>query len=167
MKLPTREEAEELLKDAEKCNPGPRADHSREVAKCAEKIADGYDYMMEAGYEDIARICLTHSFHIKDIETYVGNRDVAPEQFQKMGKLLQEINYDDYDRLIQFCDCLALNEGPVLIEKRLIDVAFRYGIDAFTVEKWKKIFGLKKYFEEKAGDNIYKIVTDNEKLWEQ
>ena len=33
--LPTREKAEELLRDAEKCNPGPWGNHSRVAAHCA------------------------------------------------------------------------------------------------------------------------------------
>lgn len=37
--LPKREEAEKLLREAEKCNPGPWGNHSRVVAHCAEKIA--------------------------------------------------------------------------------------------------------------------------------
>lgn len=39
--LPTREIAEKLLKEAEKCNPGAWGNHSRVVAHCAEKIAQG------------------------------------------------------------------------------------------------------------------------------
>lgn len=37
--LPTREEAEKLLREAEQCNPGPWGNHSRVAAHCAEKIA--------------------------------------------------------------------------------------------------------------------------------
>ena len=37
--LPTREEAEKLLLEAEGCNPGPWGNHSRIAAFCAEKIA--------------------------------------------------------------------------------------------------------------------------------
>ncbi len=37
--LPTRKQAEEILKEAEKCNPGPWGNHSRVAAHCAEKIA--------------------------------------------------------------------------------------------------------------------------------
>lgn len=37
--LPTREEAEALLREAEQCNPGPWGDHSRTAAHCAEAIA--------------------------------------------------------------------------------------------------------------------------------
>lgn len=38
--LPTREEAEMLVIDAEQYNPGPWGNHSRVAAKCAEKIAE-------------------------------------------------------------------------------------------------------------------------------
>lgn len=37
--LPTRERAEELLIEAEKCNPGAWGNHSRVATHCAEKIA--------------------------------------------------------------------------------------------------------------------------------
>ena len=37
---PTRDEAEQLLKEAEKLNPGPWGDHSRTVAHCAQCIAE-------------------------------------------------------------------------------------------------------------------------------
>lgn len=36
--IPTREEAERLLAEAESRNPGPWGDHSRIAAHCAEKI---------------------------------------------------------------------------------------------------------------------------------
>lgn len=41
--IPTRTEAERLLLEAESCNPGPWGNHSRIVARCAEKIAEACD----------------------------------------------------------------------------------------------------------------------------
>ena len=38
--LPARTEAERLLREAERCNPGPWGNHSRVAAHCAEKIAE-------------------------------------------------------------------------------------------------------------------------------
>ena len=38
--LPTREEAERILAEAGKYNPGPWVNHSRVAAHCAEKIAE-------------------------------------------------------------------------------------------------------------------------------
>ena len=41
--LPTRQIAEDLLKEAELCNPGPWGNHSRIAAHCAESIASYCD----------------------------------------------------------------------------------------------------------------------------
>ena len=35
-------------------------------------LFDGYDYMTSLGQEEIARICLTHSFPLKDVNTFFG-----------------------------------------------------------------------------------------------
>ncbi len=37
--MPTRKVAEELLREAQQCNPGAWAAHSRIAAQCAERIA--------------------------------------------------------------------------------------------------------------------------------
>ena len=43
-------------------------------------VYDGYQYMSELGYTDVARVCLTHSFCIKAIDAYIGKSDVKPEE---------------------------------------------------------------------------------------
>ena len=138
--LPSREEAEKLVYEAEKLNPGPWGDHSRVAADCAEKIAglcdgmdaekayilgllhdigrrfgvkhlghvyDGYKYMLELGYDEAAKICLTHSFCVPDIHTYIGNFDITEEEQEELVTALKNCVYDDYDYLIQLCDSLA------------------------------------------------------------
>lgn len=128
-------------------------------------VWDGYQYMMELGYEDAARICLTHSFQYQHFGAYSGNIDIPEENRAILEALLMSVTYDDYDRLIQICDGLAMASGVILIEKRIVDVTIRYGIAEHTVDKWKAIFELKDYFERKAGANIYEIVTDDKTLW--
>lgn len=185
---PTIEEAETLLREAESCNPGLWGNHSRVAARCAERIAaaagmdrerayvlgllhdigrrfgirhlghvsDGYHYMMELGYPAVARICLTHSFNLPTLDVYVGKWDITPEQQEEIQTLLNGIQYDDYDRLIQLCDCLAGTEGVMDVEARMADVKRRYGF--YPQEKWDANMKLKRYFEEKAGKDIYEIV---------
>lgn len=34
-------------------------------------IIDGYDYAVSKGWNEVARVCLTHSFPVKDIEILV------------------------------------------------------------------------------------------------
>lgn len=186
--IPTREKAEELLRDGEACNPGAWADHSRAVAMCAEKIAaacgdmdtkkayvlgllhdigrkfgikhmghiyDGYHYMTELGYDEAARICLSHSFSIQKLEDYIGKWDVTLEEQQELRALLAEMVYDDYDRLIQVCDSLA-GITVVDMEERMADVKRRYG--SYPQDKWDRNLELKGYFEEKMGQDIYTVV---------
>ena len=183
--LPTREAAEEILKEAEQCNPGPWGNHSRVAAHCAEAIAlacgdmdadkayivgllhdigrkfggrhmghvsDGYSYMMSLGYDEVARICLTHSF----------NNKTTDEELKMVQDALEAIVLDEYDRLIQLCDALAGAEGVLNIEDRMLDVKRRYG--SFPQAKWDSNLELKRYFEEKAGKDIYEIVDKTFRL---
>ena len=89
-------------------------------------VYDGYKYCMEKGWDEVARICMTHSYlrmqdefsyepeteHEKDIKDYIMNYGEP----------------DDYDKLIQLCDSLATDYGFVILEKRFVDVTRRYGI---------------------------------------
>ena len=119
----------------------------------------GYHFMKSKGYVDISRICLTHSFPYKDIRAYNGKNDCTEKETQFIEKYLEETEYDDYDRLIQLCDALSFPDGPTFLEKRLVDVVMRRGFNDRTVDKWKAFFKLKEYFDEKAGQDIYKVIN--------
>lgn len=187
--IPERTEAERLLREAERCNPGPWGDHSRVAAHCAEKIAelcdgmnaekayilgllhdigrkfgvrhlghvsDGYTYMMSLGYDEAAKICLTHSFNSQSMEDYIGKFDTSDEELELIQTALTKTVMDDYDRLIQLCDSLAGSEGVLDIEERMEDVKRRYG--CYPQEKWDFNIKLKEYFEKKIGKDIYDAV---------
>ena len=121
---------------------------------------DGYDHMMALGQPSIARVCLTHSFPIRGIETYFGKIDVPPERVRFLEQYLEHMEYDDYDRLIQLCDAISLPQGACIMEKRLMDVALRYGFPEGTLEKWRAFLGLKKYFDGICGCNIYELLPN-------
>lgn len=192
---PTRQEAEALLVDAGKCNPGPWEDHSRVTAHCAERIAracqgmdaekayvagllhdigrkfgvkhlghvyDGWKYMCRLGYDEVARICLTHSFNEGVLEGYIGKFDITAAQTEELRQALGRIELDDYDRLIQLCDSLAGAEGVMNMEERMLDVKRRYG--NFPQSKWDKNLELRAYFEQKTGADIYLIVEDGKQV---
>lgn len=187
--LPNREEAIELLREAERCNPGPWGNHSRVVAHCAEKIAqecddmdsnkayilgllhdigrkfgvrhmghvsDGYSYMMSLGYDEVAQICLTHSFNNQTTNEYIGKFDTTDMELKMIQDALKSVVIDEYDRLIQLCDSIAGTEGVLDIEERMRDVKSRYG--SYPQEKWNYNLALKKHFEEKIGKDIYEVV---------
>lgn len=119
-------------------------------------IWDGYTYMMSLGYEEVAKICLTHSFSIQNIHDYIGRFDIEDDKVRELEQALAATEYDDYDRLIQLCDSLAGSEGVLDIEERMNDVKRRYG--SYPQEKWDANLRLKTYFEKRTGRDIYEVV---------
>lgn len=122
-------------------------------------VSDGYKYMMSLGYDEVAKICLTHSFNNSTIQEYIGKFDVSDEELELIETALAKVNMDDYDKLIQLCDALAGSDSVLNIEDRMRDVKQRYGY--YPQEKWNSNLKLKNYFEEKTGNNIYKTVNQS------
>lgn len=126
-------------------------------------IYTGYELMTQKGCDDIARICLSHSFpypckDIKALSSFDANW--TDEGLLVINAFLSETTYDDYDKLIQLCDCLGTAQGVVVIEKRLMDVTKRHGFNDFTIKKWGAFFSLKEYFDKTCGMNIYNLFCD-------
>jgi HD superfamily phosphodiesterase len=119
-------------------------------------VSDGYNYMMNLGYDEVAKICLTHSFNNQSINEYIGKVDTTAEEYNLIKSQLQAAVFDEYDRLIQLCDALAGAEEVLDIELRMEDVKQRYG--SYPKNKWDRNIELKKHFENKSGKNIYELV---------
>jgi hypothetical protein len=121
-------------------------------------IIDGYNFMTGLGYDHVARINLTHSFAYKHISAAISKWDCTREEYDFIDMFISSTVYDDYDRLIQLCDCLSLAEGFCLIEKRMIDIILRYGTNDKTADKIRSVLKNKSYFDEKAGCSIYDLL---------
>jgi hypothetical protein len=191
MKIPTRAQAEALMKEAQRKNPGAWVEHSRYVARAAEAIAahhpvldpeaafilgylhdigrragvtdmrhllDGFNFLNEKGFVDAARICITHSFPLRDVHSVAGKWDCSGEELKFVRDYIAGIELNEYDRLIQLCDALALPTGFCLMEKRLVDVALRYGTNEYSVPRWKAYLDLLKEFEKSISGSIYKLL---------
>lgn len=121
-------------------------------------LVDGYRFLSDLGYEDAARISLTHSFPIANLDTYMGERDCSPEDLQFLAEFVSSVEFDKYDRLIQLCDAIALPSGLCLMEKRMVDVALRLGINEFTLSGWQARFRIMAEFEREIGRSVYSIL---------
>lgn len=121
-------------------------------------VIDGYLYLMELGEDEIAPICITHSYPIKDPELFAGKHDCTKEEMALIRKIMESREYDDYDRLIQLCDAISLPAGACIMEKRFVDVVMRHGMNAFTVDKWKAYLQIKKDFDALCSCDIYTLL---------
>lgn len=125
-------------------------------------VLDGYRYLLDLGYDDAARVSMTHSFPGGDYREIFGEWDCDAEELAFIQDYLAHVEFDDYDRLIQLCDALAMAEGFVLMEKRMLDVAVRYGLEvgisAYSVRKWRKKFEIRADFERRMGCTVYSVL---------
>jgi hypothetical protein len=121
-------------------------------------VVDGYRFMLAEGYPDAARICLTHSYPIPNMMIGSSKWDGTQAEQDFVAQTLSSIAYDAYDKLIQLCDSICLPTGPVLMEKRLVDVVMRYGFNAYTLEKWQAFINIQTEFESLIGGSIYALL---------
>ena len=120
-------------------------------------IYEGYKYCMEKGWDEAARVCMTHSFLLmKDEFDY----EPETEQEKAIKEYIVNCEADNYDKLIQLCDSLAADYGFVILEKRFVDVTRRYGIMEGYIKGWETAFAIKEHFEEQMGCSVYDVLPD-------
>ncbi|MFD1730802.1 phosphohydrolase [Deinococcus malanensis] len=118
-------------------------------------IIDGYHYLMDQVFPQAARISMTHSFPLQDVDAGAGVWDCSPEEKALVASYLASVTYDEYDRLLQLCDALALSAGFCLLEKRFVDVVRRRGFNALALQKWEAWLELERSFSQAVGGSIY------------
>jgi len=127
---------------------------------------DGYNFLKIKGYEKLARICITHCFPNKNINANIGIWECTENELKFIELFLENCEYNDYDRLIQLCDCITMEDKYVLIEKRLIEVVLRYNLKNQVplgipvLQKWQKYLELKEYFSNIIGGSIYNLLPN-------
>ena len=119
----------------------------------------GYEELLAMGYSDSARICLTHSFPVvnfndKDYSSY------RPEWLAWAHQALQNVKYDDYDRLIQLCDLFFEGMSKVGFEERFAGIARRYGLCFEQTAVMRECAVKNKaYFDGLCGTDIYQLLN--------
>lgn len=126
------------------------------IVNVPKHVYEGYLYAIKNGWDEVAKICMTHSYALKENEFVeeVEDEEIFIKEF------ILGCTYDDYDKLIQLCDSLASANGFCILEKRFIDVARRYGVGKTSVPWWDSIFEIKEYFEKQMGCSIYDVLPN-------
>lgn len=127
------------------------------IVNIPKHVYEGYLYCSAKGWEEAAKICMTHSY-VRMQEEFDFEPSTVEER--EIKKYIMNCKADDYDRLIQLCDALAADYGFVIIEKRFVDVTRRYGIMEDYIKGWDKTFEIKETFEKEMGCSIYDVLPD-------
>ena len=134
-------------------------DIGRRIGRCGQKhIYAGYVYCLDRGWDEAAKISMTHSYLFNDAEIGGAIYDGSDDEWEFVKEYMRKVQFDDYDRLVQLGDAIADAEGFCFAEKRLVDVALRYGVLPRMIDKWKKLFEIKAYFDNKCGQSVYNLL---------
>ena len=122
----------------------------------------GYQYFKSIGEDELAQICLTHTFPSIDFksEEYAS---YGIENIEKAKDILINIKQTDYDKIIQLSDLLVHFNGKTVIYKnmkdRMLYIENEYNVKPQHIRvKYKNAIKLKRYFENKYNCNIYKLL---------
>ncbi len=161
--------AESAYKIAQKCNLDPEKAYVAGLLHDYGKIQNeketglshfivGYKKMKELGFDFIAKICLTHSFPVKDF-SFCDYSSYRKEDLIEAKNILSIIDYDDYDKLIQLCDIFFEGMTKVTYQERIECIKRRYNLTDMQVKVLKT--GAEKnkaYFDKLCSCDIYKIL---------
>lgn len=123
----------------------------------ARHALEGFNYLTSIGFEDGARICMTHTFQYKDTDAIYDTWDCSADEKQFIKNYLDNVTYDDYDKLIQLCDALSLVNGYCYAEKKMVNSVLKFGFKDTTANKWKSILELKDYFDDMIYGDVYSL----------
>ena len=120
----------------------------------------GYKYMINEGYSEEARSCLTHSFIDNNIYYTAGGIPEGKDRFDYMNSFLQGTELTIYDNIVQMCDLFCLDTGFTTIERRLLDITKRKGVYSNSALHLEKTMELKAKLEKMIGYSLYDLFPE-------
>lgn len=117
----------------------------------------GYDEMLKFGFDEVAKVCLSHSFF---------DSSFSPEDFpayeakeiERASAILKEKEFDEYDKLIHLADLMSPCGEIDTIENRILKLSEKYHIPSEkTQQMFKQGLELKNLFDNKCKKDIYTL----------
>lgn len=113
-------------------------DYGRKYVHNFEHVIKGFEALVDLGYESEARSCLIHSFingkryclmESADSNFYLDENNNEKfkdySQIDEIGKVLEYVKYNDYDRILNIADLMATSFGVVSSKNRIKDILTR------------------------------------------
>lgn len=122
----------------------------------------GYHLLRDHGFPLEAQISMTHGYYAyKKIDrSEYWEEFIDAELLHFTRDYLENVELTDYDYLIQLCDNMAHHSGIMTIDGRFADILVRHDNIRNAGTHLKELYKLKKYFDNKAGLNIYDLFKD-------
>ncbi len=125
-------------------------------------VIEGYKYLDNLGYPDIARYCITHSF-VDNIIPNTAGGGPNKDSYDFINNYLNNITLNIYDNIVQLCDLFCLETGFTTFERRIIDITMRKGVYKNSLNHLKSIIELKNKIESMMGKEIYSLFPEIKK----
>lgn len=129
-----------------------------------EKNIRGFYILRKESYFFPAKINLSHSFIIKDIDSFIGEDNLEEKDKKIIKNFLLSHTYTDYDKLIQVLDN-SITDKYIGIEKYQKYLKEKYKKIPYEKERLKILESYQKYFENKLKNPIEYYVNKNIKKW--
>lgn len=123
-------------------------------------MIEGYRLLRRDSYFFPARICLTHTFVVRDLRFYEVYSDFGKDK-EFLEDYLNSISYTDYDRLIQLVD-ISIKHEYLGIENRFKELSPYYKDDDFVTFIKGEYFKLEEYFENLAGGKVSDFLPEKD-----
>ena len=117
-------------------NYGLMHDYGRKYSHNFSHVTKGFEELIDLGLYE-SRACLTHSFindgrfnnnEIPDVKLdYINNKEHFNSEYDDLSKLLRNITYTDYDRILNIADLMASDHGILSPIDRIYDILSRRG----------------------------------------
>ena len=125
----------------------------------------GYKFLIEKGYPDVARYCLTHAFTLKedlkkDKDFECLNDDNAT---QYIRNYISNIEYDSYDELVQLSDAVSATYQYFSLQSKIEEKKQKYSMELVNslMPVFEKYEILKQSFETRMGKSLNFIYPQN------
>ncbi|KWZ95078.1 hypothetical protein HMPREF3224_01193 [Anaerococcus hydrogenalis] len=125
----------------------------KEKKKGLENNLRSFHILRNESYFFPAKIAISHSFILKDINSYLGEMNLKEKDIITIKNLLLSYSYTDYDKLIQVLDN-SITDTYLGIKKKQEILKEKYGKIPFEDERLKKLIEYEKYFENKLKNPI-------------
>lgn len=95
----------------------------------------GYELLKKETFLSAAQTALTHDFPEKNLQFSLDDGLIDDNEMERLQKIFAKIDYRLIDKIVQIIDVIAMPDGFVLMEKRMLNAVMRCGKLTKTLEQ--------------------------------